>query len=235
MPALKEFLTERLDEYGLEPGAAPMDLVLFRDALHHICRCARVSIDCVLYIVWGGCGCCGGGGACSNCLHPCGGTCVRRLLACLLACPTLLTAMYRFSCMCPARPQRVYMPYSKGRIHPLLSRQTPRVTISIAFLMPQDSPHSAAASWQCAACGGGRQRAQEPGQAGCLRGGAQMLHHRDHKELQAGAWMGGWMGGWVDGVAHPTKKPDRDACKTAPRERGQAATRFLDDLKNLQH
>lgn len=38
MVALKDLLTEKLDDYGLEPGAAHMELVLFKDALHHICR-----------------------------------------------------------------------------------------------------------------------------------------------------------------------------------------------------
>lgn len=39
MSALKDTVTDRLEEYALEPGASAMDLVLFRDALHHICRC----------------------------------------------------------------------------------------------------------------------------------------------------------------------------------------------------
>lgn len=29
---------EKLDDYGLEPANSAMDLVLFKDALHHICR-----------------------------------------------------------------------------------------------------------------------------------------------------------------------------------------------------
>lgn len=40
--ALKRFLSEKLDEYGNEPNVTPMDLVLFRDALHHVCRIHRI-------------------------------------------------------------------------------------------------------------------------------------------------------------------------------------------------
>lgn len=42
MHALKDLLTEKLDDYGLEPGHSHMDLVLFKDALHHICRIHRI-------------------------------------------------------------------------------------------------------------------------------------------------------------------------------------------------
>lgn len=42
MGALKDLLTEKLDDYGLEPGATAMDLVLFTDALNHICRIHRI-------------------------------------------------------------------------------------------------------------------------------------------------------------------------------------------------
>jgi dynein heavy chain len=40
--ALKELLMERLEDYALEPGLSAMDLVLFKDALHHVCRIHRV-------------------------------------------------------------------------------------------------------------------------------------------------------------------------------------------------
>lgn len=40
--ALKAFLSERLEDYGMEPGHSAMDLVLFRDALMHLCRISRV-------------------------------------------------------------------------------------------------------------------------------------------------------------------------------------------------
>jgi hypothetical protein len=42
MPALKQFLSEKLEDYGMEPGFAAMDLVLFKDALLHLCRISRV-------------------------------------------------------------------------------------------------------------------------------------------------------------------------------------------------
>lgn len=40
--ALKTFLTEKLEDYGMEPGCSAMDLVLFKDALLHLCRISRV-------------------------------------------------------------------------------------------------------------------------------------------------------------------------------------------------
>ncbi|GMH41208.1 hypothetical protein BSKO_09118 [Bryopsis sp. KO-2023] len=42
MNNLKESLTEKLEDYGLEPGNSAMDLVLFKDALHHVCRIHRI-------------------------------------------------------------------------------------------------------------------------------------------------------------------------------------------------
>ena len=40
--ALKTFCEEKLEEYNYEPGFVAMDLVLFRDALGHLCRISRV-------------------------------------------------------------------------------------------------------------------------------------------------------------------------------------------------
>lgn len=45
MNALKDMLTEKLEDYALEPGNSSMDLVLFRDALHHICRIHRILMQ----------------------------------------------------------------------------------------------------------------------------------------------------------------------------------------------
>ena len=42
MGALKDLLTEKLEDYALEPGARPLDLVLFKDALLHVCRIHRI-------------------------------------------------------------------------------------------------------------------------------------------------------------------------------------------------
>lgn len=39
---IQEVLTEKLEDYGLEPGNSAMDLVLFKDALHHVCRIHRI-------------------------------------------------------------------------------------------------------------------------------------------------------------------------------------------------
>lgn len=42
---LKTFLTERLEDYAMEPGHSAMDLVLFRDAMHHVCRIHRILMQ----------------------------------------------------------------------------------------------------------------------------------------------------------------------------------------------
>ncbi|XP_030749874.1 dynein heavy chain 2, axonemal [Sitophilus oryzae] len=39
---LKNFLNTQMEEYNVMPGVVPMDLVLFTDALEHICRIVRV-------------------------------------------------------------------------------------------------------------------------------------------------------------------------------------------------
>lgn len=39
---LKKQVSVALEDYGLEPGNVPMDLVLFKDALHHLCRIHRL-------------------------------------------------------------------------------------------------------------------------------------------------------------------------------------------------
>ena len=42
MKKLKTFLDEKLEDYNMEPKLIPMDLVLFEDALRHICRIHRI-------------------------------------------------------------------------------------------------------------------------------------------------------------------------------------------------
>lgn len=42
LSTLKQFLTEKLEDYALEPGKSAMDLVLFTDALMHLCRISRI-------------------------------------------------------------------------------------------------------------------------------------------------------------------------------------------------
>lgn len=42
VPALKALLTEKLEDYAMEPGNSAMDLVLFQDALLHLCRISRI-------------------------------------------------------------------------------------------------------------------------------------------------------------------------------------------------
>ena len=44
-PALKAFLVEKLEDYALEPGKSAMDLVLFRDALFHVCKIHRILMQ----------------------------------------------------------------------------------------------------------------------------------------------------------------------------------------------
>lgn len=39
---LREFIDEAIKDYNLSFGVIPMDLVLFRDAIDHICRIVRV-------------------------------------------------------------------------------------------------------------------------------------------------------------------------------------------------
>ena len=39
---LKAFFDEKLEDYNMEPGFIPMDLVLFKDAIGHVLRVARV-------------------------------------------------------------------------------------------------------------------------------------------------------------------------------------------------
>ena len=41
MAALKAMLQERMEEAAAEPGARPLGLSLFRDALLHVCRIHR--------------------------------------------------------------------------------------------------------------------------------------------------------------------------------------------------
>ena len=40
--ALKRFCEEKLEDLNMEPGAAQMDLVMFGDALSHVCRIKRI-------------------------------------------------------------------------------------------------------------------------------------------------------------------------------------------------
>lgn len=48
--SVKAFCEGRLEEYNYEPGMVPMQLVLFRDAIEHACRIARIigmQVQCV--------------------------------------------------------------------------------------------------------------------------------------------------------------------------------------------
>ena len=42
MSALRTFVEKQLDEYNVAPAVVKMDLVLFKDAIKHICRIVRV-------------------------------------------------------------------------------------------------------------------------------------------------------------------------------------------------
>lgn len=42
LPALRKYLENEMEEYNVSPGVVPLDLVLFRDAIDHICRIVRV-------------------------------------------------------------------------------------------------------------------------------------------------------------------------------------------------
>ena len=41
-PKLKTYMEEKLEDYNSEAGAQVMDLVMFSDAINHICRIKRV-------------------------------------------------------------------------------------------------------------------------------------------------------------------------------------------------
>ncbi len=38
-------MAEKLEDYALEPGARTLDLVLFKDALLHVCRIHRILVQ----------------------------------------------------------------------------------------------------------------------------------------------------------------------------------------------
>ena len=40
--SLKQYMETQLREYNATPGVVPMNLVLFRDAISHVCRTVRV-------------------------------------------------------------------------------------------------------------------------------------------------------------------------------------------------
>lgn len=42
MAVLRKYLDQQMDEYNVSPGVVRMDLVLFKDAIDHICRIVRV-------------------------------------------------------------------------------------------------------------------------------------------------------------------------------------------------
>ncbi|XP_044753245.1 dynein axonemal heavy chain 2 [Coccinella septempunctata] len=42
LPGLRKYLENEMEEYNVSPGVVPLDLVLFKDAIDHICRIVRV-------------------------------------------------------------------------------------------------------------------------------------------------------------------------------------------------
>jgi len=40
--AIRRYVEEQMDEYNVSPGKVRLDLVLFRDAIEHVCRIVRV-------------------------------------------------------------------------------------------------------------------------------------------------------------------------------------------------
>lgn len=40
--AVRSYVEEQMDEYNVSPGVVRLDLVLFRDAIEHVCRIVRV-------------------------------------------------------------------------------------------------------------------------------------------------------------------------------------------------
>jgi len=40
--AIRRYVEEQMDEYNVSPGVVRLDLVLFRDAIEHVCRIVRV-------------------------------------------------------------------------------------------------------------------------------------------------------------------------------------------------
>lgn len=40
--AIRRYVEEQMDEYNVTPGVVRLDLVLFRDAIEHVCRIVRV-------------------------------------------------------------------------------------------------------------------------------------------------------------------------------------------------
>jgi len=40
--AVRQYMEEQMDEYNVSPGVVRIDLILFRDAIEHVCRIVRV-------------------------------------------------------------------------------------------------------------------------------------------------------------------------------------------------